>query len=82
MTIETKFDINDDAWFEYDGKWYLCSILDIHFLSYEREISGIVVKKLFYRVYFKEITGIPPHIQNGRLAYIDEDELYKNKGGD
>jgi len=81
MTIQTKFEPNDYAWYKYDDKWYLCCILDVHFISQAREISLETVNELYYRVYFKEITGIPPIcIKGERYAYIDEKDLYKEKG--
>lgn len=83
MKIETKFDPGDFAWYKYDDKWYLCSILDVHFISYVREISLKKVNELYYRVYFSEITGVPPNcIKGDRHTYIDEKDLYKEKGGD
>lgn len=81
MNINTKFDPGDSAWYKYDNKWYLCDILDVHFLSYIREITLNLYKELYYKVYFEDITGIPPNYKD-RYAYIDEKDLYKNKGSD
>lgn len=82
MIIETKFKPNDLAWYKYEDKWYLCGILDTHILSWIN-VKGDICTEKYHLVYFKEITGVPPPpvtIKGERRGYVDDDELYENKG--
>ena len=83
MTITSKFNINDNAWFKWDDEqWYLCTILDVHFTAFISDVTGKEIKDLYYKVCFREVTGIPPSTNGDRYWYIEENKLYKNKGGD
>ena len=81
MTIETKFDIGDTAWYKQDDKWYLVEILDVHVIKLKRPITGEIITDIRYWSQFKEITGKPKEgVLPDGTNIIREEELYKYKG--